>query len=125
MSRKVRNHCGVEKDEKEFNWRHKVLGVRNPACRECQHAFNKEHYEGDAKEKHVRQVKERTEAAKMAAREFVYNYLLAHRCEMCGERDPIVLEFHHKRPINVRFFAQTAIEVSLSKNVAGLEGVSK
>jgi hypothetical protein len=95
MTTKVCNHCGKEKDESEFNWRYKVLGIRNPACRDCQHAFNKDYYEGDAKEKHLQQVKERTGAAREAARDYVYQYLLTHPCEICGERDPVVLEFHH------------------------------
>ena len=29
------------------------------------------------------------------AREFVYQFLLSHRCEECGETDSRVLEFHH------------------------------
>src|SRR5512134_3221318 len=95
MSQKICNHCGLPKDEEEFNWRFKALGIRNKACKDCQHAFNKDYYEGDAKEKHLKQVKERTEAAREAAREYVYNYLLNHPCEECGERDPRVLEFHH------------------------------
>ena len=95
MTTKICNHCGLEKDEEEFNWRFKSLGIRNPACRSCQHAFNKDYYEGDAKERHLQQVKERTELAREAARDYVYQYLLTHPCEICGERDPVVLEFHH------------------------------
>jgi hypothetical protein len=95
MPQKKCNHCQQLKDEEEFNWRYKTLGVRNKSCRECQHAFNRTYYEGDAKERHLQQVKERTEVAREAAREFVYDYLLSHPCEMCGESDPRVLEFHH------------------------------
>ena len=40
-------------------------------------------------------MKERTEAAREAAREYVYQHLLTHPCENCGELDPQVLEFHH------------------------------
>ncbi len=95
MAKKICNHCGLPKDEEEFNWRFRSLGIRNKACRDCQHGFNKTYYEGDAKERHLQQVKERTEAAREAAREFVYQYLLTHPCEECGESDPRVLEFHH------------------------------
>ena len=96
MTQKIKcNHCQKYKDPEEFNWRFKALGIRNPACRDCQHAFNKDYYEGDAKERHLQQVKERTEAAREAARDYVYQFLLKHPCEVCGERDPIVLEFHH------------------------------
>ena len=89
------NHCGLYKNEEEFNWRYKTLGVRNKACKECQHAFNKGYYEGDAKDIHLQKVKERTGAAREVAREFVYQYLLTHPCQTCGESDPRVLEFHH------------------------------
>lgn len=90
MSQKKCNHCGEWKDEEEFNWRFNSLGIRNNACRDCQHAFNKTYYEGDAKERHLQQVKERTEFAREAAREHVYQYLLK-----CGENDPRILELHH------------------------------
>jgi hypothetical protein len=43
MTTKVCNHCGKEKDEEKFNWWSKSLGIRNPACRDCQHAFNKDY----------------------------------------------------------------------------------
>lgn len=95
MAKKVCNHCLKEKDEEEFNWRYKTLGIRNPACKDCQHAFNKDYYKGDAKGRHLQQVKKRTDAARETARDFVYKYLLTHPCEGCGERDPVVLEFHH------------------------------
>ena len=92
---KVCNHCLKEKDENEFNWRYKALGVRNKTCKDCQPVFNKIYYEGDAKKKHLKQVKERTAVAREAAREHVYEYLLHHPSELCGEADPRVLEFHH------------------------------
>ena len=93
MATKICNHCLKEKDEEEFNWRYKALGVRHKTCRECAHGFNKTYYEGDAKERHLQQVKERTEAAREAARDYVYQYLLTHPCEKCGETDPVFWNF--------------------------------
>lgn len=95
MAEKKCNHCGKWKSEEEFNWRYKSLGIRNKACKDCQHSFNKTYYGGEAKERHLQQVKERTKAAREAARDFVYQYLLSHPCEICRENDPRVLEFHH------------------------------
>jgi hypothetical protein len=92
----VCNHCGIEKDEGEFNWRYKSLGIRHPTCRECQKSFRKQWYEGSAKEKHRENVHARQRRVRDAARFHVLTYLLAHPCESCGETDPRVLEFHHK-----------------------------
>jgi hypothetical protein len=89
------NHCGKLKEETEFNWRYKALGIRHPTCRECQHKHNKKYFEGDAKKRHLQQVKDRKKVVRELAKEFVYQYLLAHPCSQCGEPDPRVLEFHH------------------------------
>jgi hypothetical protein len=89
------NHCGKYKDEEEFNWRYKALGIRYPTCKECQKPFRKNWYEGDAHERHLQNVRERKHEARDFARDYVYNYLLTHPCTQCGETDVRVLEFHH------------------------------
>lgn len=87
--------CHQWKDEEEFNWRYKSLGIRHPTCRECHKPFRKNWYEGDAKQRHLRNVRARKHEARKVARDFIYNYLTIHPCEQCGESDPRVLEFHH------------------------------
>jgi hypothetical protein len=89
------DHCKQYKDEEEFNWRFKSLGIRAKTCRDCAHGFNKKYFEGPAKERHLQQVRERKEMARQVARDFVYKYLSKHPCEDCGESDVRVLEFHH------------------------------
>ena len=89
------NHCGQYLPDEAFNWRYKSLGIRHPTCRDCQHQFNKAYFEGPAKERHLQQVKDRKKQARQVAREFIYGYLSEHPCEICGESDPRVLEFHH------------------------------
>lgn len=106
------DHCKKYKDEEEFNWRYKNLGIRHNTCRECKHLFDKKYFEGPAKERHLQQVKERKHAAREVARQYVWDYLSTHPCEYededgdkCGESNPVVLEFHHKHgkeyPISV------------------------
>src|SRR5262245_27256113 len=89
------DHCKQYKDEQEFNWRWKELGIRAKTCRECAHEFNKTYFEGPAKERHLQQVRERKQAARDVARQYVWDYLSSHPCVQCGESDPVVLEFHH------------------------------
>src|ERR1044072_956391 len=90
------NHCGLDKDPEEFNWRYKALGIRHPTCRECQKPFRKSWYEGDAHERHLELVKDRKKEVRKLARAYALAYLLSHPCIECGEKDPRVLEFHHK-----------------------------
>jgi hypothetical protein len=98
MSEKKCNHCGEWKDEEDFSWRYKSLGIRNKACKKCMVEFNRNYYQGEAGERHLQQVKERTDKARAEAKEFVYQFLLTHPCQSCGEADPRVLEFHHREP---------------------------
>jgi len=64
------NHCLRDKDETEFNWRYKNLGIRQSCCRDCQPEQRKKWYDGDANERHKQNVRERKEAARAISREF-------------------------------------------------------
>lgn len=88
--------CKQWKEEEDFNWRYKALGIRHPTCRECHKAFRKNWYEGDAHERHLRQVKDRKKEVRNIARTYVLRYLMEPPCVECGEVDPRVLEFHHR-----------------------------
>ena len=88
-------HCQKWKEEEEFSWRFKSLGVRDSTCKECKKPYNEKYFSGPAKERHLKQVRERKQAAREFAREYVMNYLSTHPCEHCGESDVRVLEFHH------------------------------
>jgi hypothetical protein len=96
--------CGKDKDEQEFNWRWKASGIRQKSCRDCQRKQRQTWYERH-KQEHLENVHQRKQRVIQAAREFVWNYLLNHPCEICGEPDPRVLEFHHlhgnDKPISV------------------------
>lgn len=90
------NHCGLPKEEEEFNWRWKNLGIRQSCCKTCQQEQRRSWYEGSAKERHKENVHARKRRVRDEAREYVVSYLSEHPCVECGEDDPVVLEFHHR-----------------------------
>lgn len=94
MQTKVCVTCLQEKDETEFNFRYKALGIRHKTCRECHHKHQDNWYQSH-KQQHLDNVHSRKRRVRNEAREWVYQYLLTHPCEQCREADPRVLEFHH------------------------------
>ena len=58
--------CHAWKEETEFNWRYKSLGIRHPTCRDRHKPFRKNWYE-DNKERHLKQVQARKRAARNVA----------------------------------------------------------
>ncbi len=86
--------CKKLKNDEDFNWRWKALGIRHVTCRECQKTHRRNWYENH-KEQHLENVKIRKYEVRKEARQYVLNYLSAHPCTNCGESDPVVLEFHH------------------------------
>jgi 5-methylcytosine-specific restriction endonuclease McrA len=86
--------CKVEKSETEFNWWWKSLGIRHVTCRECHKSYRNNWYENH-KEEHLENVYGRKQKVIRAAREAVWDFLATHPCVICGETDPVVLEFDH------------------------------
>ena len=91
---KVCVSCQLPKEEEEFNWRWKALGIRAKICRECQSGHQRTWYESH-REQEKERVRKRRIKVRDEAREFVYSYLLSHPCVDCNEPDPRVLEFDH------------------------------
>ena len=91
------SHCGEEKDDQEFNWRWQALGKRWGICRICQRKQKNAWYQRH-KEEYGPAKNERTKALRLAARQYIFDYLSAHPCVECGEPDPVVLEFDHIGP---------------------------
>ncbi len=86
--------CGELKPPSEYSWRNKSLGKKWGTCKACQRKQRKAWYQNN-KEAHKVNTRKRKKEAVLAARSFVWNYLVTHHCVDCGESDPIVLEFDH------------------------------
>lgn len=88
--------CEEFKAENEFNWHDKIKGKRWGTCRNCQSEQKKRWYEKN-KEKHKANMVENRIKKQAAGRKFIWDYLSTHPCVVCGENDPVVLEFDHNK----------------------------
>lgn len=69
-------------------------GQRHKLCRPCKRLYDREyHAKRTAEAKRLKQDKQ--VALQQQKAKYVYDYLATHPCEVCGESDPVVLEFDH------------------------------
>ena len=88
--------CGETKSLTEFHrHRGKPDGLQN-RCKPCNIALNVKYYAEHAEQRKAR-IKAWGDALKSVNRVAVLDHLLMHPCVDCGEADPIVLEFDHRR----------------------------
>jgi len=85
--------CGP-KPVKEFakHWR---KGYQNN-CRKCRAKYNRKHYINN-KRTYLQNALERRTRLKKELRTKMLEYLHTRACEACGEADPVVLDFHHRK----------------------------
>ena len=90
------NICEQEKPLEEFSWKNKTKGTKTSRCKECQRAYAKAHY-SENKEYYVEKSRRLNNKYRLINRQYVWDYLKSNPCVDCGENDPVVLEFDHKR----------------------------
>jgi hypothetical protein len=88
--------CGQWKDDDEFPWRNRLLGRRYNTCKACKREYDNAWYADHQKERR-QSVKDRLAEKRQLARDFVFNYLSYHACEVCSEYRPEMLQFDHVR----------------------------
>ena len=94
METRICSQCGLEKDIEEFPLRNQFTQRRQSYCLGCKSKMGKDWYERN-KDYQKENARKHTAIYREAIRQYLYNYLLSHPCENCGETDPVVLEFHH------------------------------
>src|SRR3546814_8016324 len=77
-----------------IGWRSDVCAsdLRQSYCRECNRAYHCANWD-----RHMGQIRARTKRRIAAARKLVLDHRRDHPCVDCGETDPVVLEFDHRR----------------------------
>ena len=93
--------CGLAKPMSDFAVKNKERGTRSTKCRSCQAEYSREHYRRN-RPTYLQRAASHRKIDREERRQQVFNYLTAHPCVDCGEKDPIVLEFDHRDPSKKR-----------------------
>ena len=93
-STKVCTKCLSEKSVEDFPWKNRLLNKRHAVCKNCMAGRSRRWY-NDNKDSHIQNVMSKKVYSRQLARVFVWEYLSTHPCVICGESDPVVLEFDH------------------------------
>ena len=94
MNTRVCSKCNVEKDLEEFPLRNQFAHRKQSYCKDHKSIMGKNWYENN-KDYQIANARKHSTEYRNAIREYLWNYLLTHPCESCGEIDPVVLEFRH------------------------------
>jgi hypothetical protein len=95
MDTKTCTKCGEEKSVEEFRFSNKAANKRASWCKPCFAAHEKRAYESPERKKAIL---ESNQTRSVRNRRFLWDFLSSHPCKVCGEPDPVVLEFNHLDP---------------------------
>lgn len=82
--------CGQNKNETDFSWKNKAKGIKNTACKSCQHVISKNHYEAN-KNDYITRARQRDILEAVWYKELKSQYT----CVACPETDSSCIDFHH------------------------------
>jgi len=103
MDTKQCSKCQLTKSVNEFYFQNKAKNERHSQCKICSEANRKsrEHYQ-KYKSRYIERNEKRQLKLSSINIKNLTDYMLSHPCVICGETDPIVLEFDH---INTKKYA--------------------
>lgn len=88
--------CHRKKPLSEFSFKNKQKGILISYCKECNRAYQSNHYNQNRLDYRVKRKEWRTKF-RAEIRKKIIEYLQVHSCVDCGETDYAVLEFDHVR----------------------------
>ena len=108
------NTCGEFKELKDFSKSKRYKDGYTNKCNLCKQEYDREYYKsrysnkGNVERRRTLKKQNRDRNAR-----YIYAYLQKHPCEVCGETDPVVLEFDHLDDSGKRFNISDSKERSL------------
>lgn len=88
--------CRKCSQEKPLSCFHKRGSGYQSVCKECKAKYSAQKYQDDPTYKAKRKV--RAIADRKRNREFLNRYKRLCKCKVCGESEPVALDFHHLDP---------------------------
>lgn len=88
--------CKQTKDFLLFNKNKSRKDGLNNICRDCSRLKSRDYYLAN-RELHKKNTIRRSKEQKSKSKEFLLEFLKKNPCVVCGEADPVVLEFNHLR----------------------------
>ena len=113
MKTKKCTKCKEDKFLSDYNKNKTRKDGLNNICRICSNNQSKEYYHDNSK-KHKETVKERNKKKILENRQLLRDYLNVHPCIVCGEPDPIVLEFDHRDDAVKKYVVSVMVGVGYS-----------
>lgn len=90
---KLCTKCGIKKTEDSFNKNRRRKDGLQTYCRDCTKIYNNQSYkDSDKRRKAIRQ---RNKTDRLRNKEFLRRFRRFSGCKTCGEKEPVVLDFHH------------------------------
>lgn len=87
-------------------------GQRCSLCRSCKQEYDREYYANKLDKNKQRDVKKKRYTDRRHA---IFEYLSKNPCVICGENDPIVLEFDHLDPSKKSYSVSEMTNLSIKK----------
>lgn len=108
---KMCTRCNQDKDIEFFSKRSKSKDGLANWCKPCFAEYERDRYQnGD----NVRKL--RNKAAIISKRQsYIWKILVESKCKVCGESDPLVLEFDHRDPATKAYNVAEMLNLSESK----------
>lgn len=88
--------CGEVKPADDFMWHRKSEGQRDCYCRPCRAEYKKAHYAAN-KQRYIDNAQIWKGGQAVRRTTWLIEYFETHPCVDCGEADPVVLQFDHRR----------------------------
>lgn len=112
MKTKTCNNCHSEKPLSEFNSKKNSKDGLQPWCRECNKQRSRQYY-ADNRESHKKTILKRKHENYRKIRDRILEFKKSNPCLVCGEKEPICLDFHHVEKKKVRIAAIASTNCSL------------